>query len=218
MSRKIDVPVGTRFGKLIIISESYRALRGNDSSARWWVECCCDCGVTVTVRPAALVQGKPRSCSDCGSRATIGVRTSTHHLSKAPEYAVWNAILARTLNPKTRNYVNYGGRGIKLDPSWQGDGGFQRFIADMGRRPSAEHSIDRIDNDGPYAPWNCRWATKVEQSRNHSRNVYLTLGDETLLMADWSRRTGLSRPTICKRKKRGWSDEDTLTIPLGGTR
>lgn len=76
------------------------------------------------------------------------------------------------------------------------------------------HSLDRIDSDGGYCPENCRWATKAVQATNTRTNVFLTLGEETLCIAEWSRKLGLSSAAICYRLRRGWSDEDVLSKPL----
>ncbi len=81
-----------------------------------------------------------------------------------PEYAVWCMMKQRCGNPRNAKYARYGGRGIRVCERWASS--FEDFIADMGPRPSGEHSIDRVDNDGNYEPGNCRWATRTEQGHN----------------------------------------------------
>lgn len=81
-----------------------------------------------------------------------------------PEHNAWNAMKARCLNPSHSAFANYGGRGITVCDAWRES--FVRFLQDMGPRPSAEHSLDRIDNDGNYQPGNCRWATRGQQNAN----------------------------------------------------
>lgn len=83
------------------------------------------------------------------------------------EYRIWSHMKRRCLDPTTHNYRWYGGRGIKVCQRWIDS--YADFLADMGRRPSEKHSIDRIDNDGNYEPSNCRWATYAQQAVNKQR-------------------------------------------------
>ena len=90
---------------------------------------------------------------------------------KRAEYRCWWNMLDRCLNPNSKIFGYYGGRGITVCQRWRD---FPKFFEDMGQRPSPKHSIDRTDNNGNYEPSNCRWATKTEQMRNR-RTVKATV-------------------------------------------
>lgn len=95
------------------------------------------------------------------------------HGKVSAEYRTWQSAKARCYNPKSEHYDAYGGRGITMCDEWKDS--FVQFLEDMGTRPSDKQSLDRIDVDGPYAPWNCRWATKSEQAQN--RRIAITIAD-----------------------------------------
>lgn len=80
-----------------------------------------------------------------------------------PEYRSWQMMKNRCLNPKAMDYARYGGRGIAIYEPWLV---FDNFLADMGRRPTPKHTLERKDNDVDYGPLNCVWATRQDQSRN----------------------------------------------------
>ena len=133
-----------------------------------------------------------------------------HGEGDTPEHRAWNQARQRCTNPKLRNYHRYGGRGIRMCSEWDR---FEQFLADMGRRPSPQHSLDRIDRDGNYCPENCRWATIHEQANNTCTNRYVEFDGEMLTIAQWARKTGIQAGTLQFRLSHGWTPERALTTP-----
>lgn len=133
-----------------------------------------------------------------------------HGMAKSQVYNVWSCMKSRCQNPNDSAYANYGGRGITVCDQWQE---FARFYEDMGNPPDG-HSLDRLNNDGPYSPTNCRWATPQEQSRNRRHVRKLTIDRETRIVAEWSEISGIKSATIRARIKKGWPVKDAVFHPL----
>lgn len=164
-----------------------------------------------------LKAGRTKSCGcyrvDRGKEhgATINLRHGeASNGRETAEYRTWASMLSRCNNPNHVNYPYYGARGISVCDRWKV---YENFLADMGRRPSSKHSIDRRDNDGDYTPDNCRWATGKEQNRNTRRNRTVTIDGETKALAQWLEETGTPRRTFYGRLREGMSERDALLTP-----
>lgn len=117
-------------------------------------------------------------------------------------YITWRHMINRCNDPKSKSYVDYGKRGIKICDRW---GDFKSFVEDMGDRPSG-YTLDRIDNDGHYSLANCRWATKKEQALNRRSNRLIVYDGETHTICEWAEKIGISRTTLAQRLDAyGWS-------------
>jgi hypothetical protein len=169
--------------------------------------CRCDCGVIKTLPAYYLTCGDTTSCG-CARRDMM----QKHGLSRHPLGSTWRKLVRRCTDATNPGWHNYGARGITVCPQWLGEGGFKQFILDMGERPPG-HTIERIDNDGPYRPDNCRWATNSEQQRNTRRTLFIEHNGLRLCVTDWAKKTGLSRSAISERFKKGRPINEVLGLP-----
>lgn len=199
--------IGKRFGRLVVTGVSSERA----SSGAYLFTTKCDCGGET--KPAAkggLMRGTTASCG-CLRSELSSARKRTHGLSGHPLFCIWKAMMARCENPQNRAYARYGGRGIFVCDRWRD---VSLFILDNDGKNLPGLSIDRIDNDGPYSPDNCRWATAVEQGSNKANNVLLTHGGETKTLFDWARSAGISPKTLWQRINRGWPHDLAITLPV----
>ena len=198
---------GKRFGRLTVISFGGYAKK----LTKW--KCRCDCGTETVVQSGNLSSGTTTSCG-CYRREfkrTHGASGAARHGVNRSEYNCWASMFQRCENPANTNYRHYGGRGIKVCDRWRD---FANFIADMGKRPTPKHTIDRIDNNGHYEPGNCRWITQAEQMNNTRRNVYLEHNGQRMTVTQWAEQLGTLQQIISGRLMLGWSVADAVTKPI----
>lgn len=200
---------GLKFGRWSVIGMADRV--------GYW-ECVCECGTRRDVKGENLSGGRTRSCG-CLQREIMAQRR-THGASSGGkttvEYNTWIHIRDRCQNPNCKAYPYYGGRGIKVCERW--DASFEAFLSDMGERPSAKHSIERIEVDGDYEPGNCRWATKLEQARNKRSNCLVECNGEMVPMSVAAEFNRIPYKTVASRLSKGWSRERAVSEPVSQAR
>lgn len=188
---------GQKFGRLSVITVGGAADGGRN---RCW-KCRCDCGAELEVRGSCLTTGHTQSCG-CIWRERLIERNTKHGKAYTPEFAIWQGMITRCTNANRRSWKDYGGRGIRVCERWIES--FENFLADVGPRPSKDHSLDRYPNtNGNYEPGNVRWATIEQQSRNRTNNRLLTLNGETHCLIEWAEILGYSYAGLKDRIRKG---------------
>lgn len=205
--RKTQDLTGKEFDRLTVLG-----LAGFQNGRAVWT-CRCTCRTVKTCLGISLTSHNAKSCG-CLKREKLKARKK-HPASviDMPEYTAYHNMLRRCYDPSHKSFTSYGARGVTVCDAWRES--FEAFFADMGSRPSSAHSLDRFpDQNGPYAPSNCRWATAEDQARNTRRNVNITYRGETRCISEWAERLGHDPHTLADRLQRyGWDVEKALTTP-----
>ncbi len=201
-----------QFKYLTVIGEAPPLAR-KDGGFNRMITCRCKCGSVKDVVVYTLIHRGYFSCG-CYKRSVTDKcrkRVATNKTLNLAEYHTWRTMKRRCLSKKDKSYSNYGGRGVTVCKEWIES--FDKFLLDMGKRPSDKHSLDRIDNNGDYEPSNCRWATMLLQSRNKRTNRFIEFNGERRCIKEWADIIGLSTPSLSKRIANGWPLEKALTTP-----
>lgn len=182
---------GEQFGDLTVEVFSGFKSYGTTGRRRALWGCRCICGKNLQVWSMSLLSGHTKSCGCVKNRKPSNLR---HGLAHSPTWRSWVAMRSKRSN-------------IAVDSAWQS---FEVFLADMGERPVGM-TLDRKDNSKGYSKGNCRWATKQEQIVNRTNTKYLTFAGETLTLAEWARRIGISYGSLTARIRNGWTVERALS-------
>lgn len=203
---------GDRYGRLTTIEPGPR----KPSGAKTWL-CRCDCGTQKTVIEAMLRCGHTKSCGCLQrERAAAHNRANTRHGATVgggqPRlYRMWHNMLMRCRRPAATAYPNYGGRGITVCDAWSDFSTFRTWAEANGYRQGLQ--IDRIDNDGPYSPENCRWVTSRENCNNRRNTRRIEVDGQTFTLANAARAFGVGYFLLISRINRGWSPEKAIATP-----
>lgn len=199
MAQLIDI-TNKRFGKLIAI----RLLKKRVDGRSYWL-CKCDCGKTRKALGGGLRAGHIKSCG-CLYTETRTIHGYSKGKRKRIGYNCWAGMIQRCYYPNSVSYHNYGGKGIKVCKRWRNS--FLNFLNDMGNRPSFNHSIERLNRNKHYTPSNCKWATRIEQSRNTKNNVYIKYKNIKMTIAEWAECLNLEYSTfryyLSKKRNMKW--------------
>jgi len=187
----------------------------------WLVLCRCSCGVERQVKTQNLNAGRSTVCNygihfptpivhGMGRVKDENGRTIRNKFT--PEFEAWRSMKKRCFLECTPQRQNYGGRGITVCERWMV---FANFLADVGFRPGPGYSLDRYpDTNGNYEPGNVRWATRIEQQNNTTKNHILEHDGKRMTIADWARETGISYVVLSSRVRYGWDADRILTQPV----
>ena len=194
--RFIDL-TGQTFGRLTVIDYVGKRTTPGGGRFHYWL-CSCECGNQKIIDRRNLRSGVTVSCG-CYNVEVVSKANRTHGLWQTRIYRIWKGMIQRCYNPKNTGYKHYGGRGITICQQWRI---FEQFYLDM-RHPPDNHFIERVDNNGPYSPDNCKWATRQEQVENRRNTKLFEYNGEQKTSPQWAKILGINKTTLYYRLNRG---------------
>jgi hypothetical protein len=191
---------GMIFGRWKVLCKS------NDKNFKgsYWL-CRCLCGNERIVQASRLKAGRSKSCG-CLQKELTRQRSIKHGMNGTRLYQCWQGMLVRCYNTNSKAYKNYGGRGISVCDEWKQFDSFYKWSMNNGYK--SDLTIDRIDNNGNYAPSNCKWSTYLEQQNNRRDCKYYKFNGKQMTLSQWARHFGINRGLLYIRVgEKGWTIE-----------
>lgn len=207
---KYEANAGEKYGRLTLVKETVCTPKKHK-----WL-CRCDCG---NYKEVSIYQLKSGECKSCGClRNEIATEQcysmARHNMARTRVYRIWGGMIERCTNPRSKDFKNYGGRGVSICDEWRNFEGFKEWALSNGYEDTL--SIDRIDVNGNYEPSNCRWITIRDQQKNRRNSVIVEYRGETHCLKDWAKITGIPYYTLHGRKQKGWNVSRMFETPVRG--
>lgn len=212
MSRqKSRFEISDYIGKKLGVSTVIGIDNSELNKTKWIMRC--NCGNIFSEMPCRIMNGHKQSCG-C-YRYTNRIK---HNSSYNQFYKTWVNIIARCYNKEHPAYNDYGARGIFVCDEWKDVKNFIKWAMETHPNNNNIYSIDRINNDGPYSPNNCKWSTWREQQRNKRNTIFYCIDGVRKSLIEWCEIYNISYCLAYSRLKRGWPIEKALTIPVKHTK
>lgn len=182
------------------------------------LKCICDCGNIIVIEPYMIKKGSVKSCGcyrvQCLKNFNKG-RTripwnKNNNMGSHYLHGTWTQMISRCENPNNDMYKHYGAKGISVCEEWHDFWKFVDWAESIGGRPKG-YTLDRINVNGNYEPSNCRFASNHIQSRNTTRNIYLTHNGKTQVLKDWALELEIPYKTLSYRYKKRFPEEQLFS-------
>ena len=203
--------IGKKYGRWTVIDKAPDQITPKGYHNVMW-KCRCECGTIKIVRGKSLVHGISKSCG-CYAKEVMSVAAAKHHCVGTRLYNVWDSMRQRCLNPNSRGYSAYGGRGISVCKEWDDFTSFRDWAIKTGYDANAKFgkcTLDRIDCNKEYSPANCRWVDMKTQSNNKRNSIWLRYNGEYMPLTQLADVVGLDYSTLWKRYRLGKTPEQIL--------
>lgn len=202
--------LGKRYTKLTVIGLDYEKLKDPKYHNAFWI-CKCDCGNVISTLGSRLRSGECKSCG-CYSRERSSIDNATHRQTKTRIYRIWQLMKRRCYKKTSKDYKNYGGRGIKVCDEWKNS--FECFRDWALPNGYNEHlTIERINVNGDYEPSNCTWATPKQQGRNRRKHRKINYNGKEYCLSELAEMCGLIPETLAYRLNVGYELEKAMFTP-----